>query len=110
MVIPPVGWAVRHHPPHHRADGSAGRSCSMLSLSQAGRLVLGSDLNRSESSWDAPPAAATRAMSAIPAIAIELAPRLWTHAMCESQTQSTAANELDGRHDFTRTAVTTLGW
>jgi len=37
-----------------RADCSAGRVCSMLSLSQAGRLVLGSDLNRSESSWGAP--------------------------------------------------------
>jgi hypothetical protein len=32
-----------------RADGSDGRSCSMLGLSQIDRLVLGSDLNRSES-------------------------------------------------------------
>src|SRR5262249_15536601 len=37
-----------------RADGSAGRFCSMLSLSQPDRVVLGSDLNRSESSWGAP--------------------------------------------------------
>jgi hypothetical protein len=35
-----------------RADGSAGRFCSMLSLSQADRLVLGSDLNRSGSGFE----------------------------------------------------------
>jgi hypothetical protein len=35
-------------------DGSDGRSCSMLSLSQADRLVLGADLNRSESRLSAP--------------------------------------------------------
>src|SRR5262249_23565750 len=35
-------------PPALCADGSDGRSCSMLSLSQADRPVLGSDLNRSE--------------------------------------------------------------
>src|SRR5215813_11498879 len=36
-------------PPAICADGSDGRSCSMLSLSQADRPVLGADLNRSES-------------------------------------------------------------
>src|SRR5262245_4825642 len=36
-------------PPAVCADGCDGRACSMLTLSQADRPVLGSDLNRSES-------------------------------------------------------------
>ena len=97
-----------------RADGSAGRFCSMLSLSQADRLVLGSDLNRPESSWGAAgPSPASGPMSASSPLAGAAGLRgqcdarhasdsdragalHWSRAVCESRTRSTAANEVDG--------------
>jgi len=84
-------------PTYHRADGSAGRFCSMLSLSQADWPVLGADLNRSESSWDASTGPRRQRDARYTPDSYRAGASHWTQAMRESRTQSTAANEQDGR-------------
>src|ERR1700739_2259710 len=75
--------------------------CSMLSLSPADRPVLGADLNRSESSWDASTGPRrqrdVRYTCDSDGASDRAAASHWTHARRESRTKSAAANELDGR-------------
>jgi hypothetical protein len=69
----------------------------MLSLSQADRQVLGADLNRSESSWDASTGPRRQRDVRYNFDSDRAGASHWTHAMRESRTQSAAANELDWR-------------
>ena len=87
--------------PHHLTIAPMARLafCSVLSLSQAYRPVLGADLNRSESSWDASAGPRDQRDVRYTCDSYRAGASHWTHAMCESRTQSTAANELDGGND-----------